>query len=70
MQTSEVSSRGQNNLRKIMKINDSMSHEYFRRILCNLVGSDVEKGELPDDPRVGKMIEAICFSNAKSYFGF
>jgi glucuronate isomerase len=45
-------------------------HEYFRRILCNLVGRDVEKGELPDDPRVGKMIEAICYSNAKTYFGF
>lgn len=45
-------------------------HEYFRRILCNLVGRDVERGELPDDPRVGKMIEAICYSNAKSYFGF
>jgi glucuronate isomerase len=45
-------------------------HEYFRRILCNLVGRDVEKGELPDDPRVGTMIEAICYSNAKTYFGF
>ena len=45
-------------------------HEYFRRILCNLVGRDVEKGELPEDPRVGKMIESICYSNAKAYFGF
>lgn len=45
-------------------------HEYFRRILCNLLGKDVEKGELPDDPRVGKMVEAICYGNAKSYFGF
>jgi len=45
-------------------------HEYFRRILCNLLGRDVERGELPDDPRVGKMIEAICYFNAKTYFGF
>ena len=45
-------------------------HEYFRRILCNLLGNDMEKGELPDDPRVGKMIEAICYGNAKCYFGF
>ena len=45
-------------------------HEYFRRILCNLLGKDIESGELPDDPRVGKMVEAICYGNAKSYFGF
>ncbi len=45
-------------------------HEYFRRILCNLLGKDIENGELPDDPRVGKMVEAICYGNAKSYFGF
>jgi glucuronate isomerase len=46
-------------------------HEYFRRILCNLLGKDIEKGELPDDlPRIGKMVEAICYTNAKSYFGF
>jgi glucuronate isomerase len=46
-------------------------HEYFRRILCNLYGKDVENGELPDDlSRIGKTIEAICYGNAKSYFGF
>lgn len=45
-------------------------HEYFRRILCNLLGKDIENGELPDDPRVGKMVEAICYGNAKSFFGF
>jgi glucuronate isomerase len=45
-------------------------HEYFRRILCNLIGTDIEKGELPDDPRVGKMVEAICYGNAKAYFNF
>lgn len=46
-------------------------HEYFRRILCNLFGSDVEKGELPDDEAwVGKIIQDICYHNAEAYFGF
>ena len=45
-------------------------HEYFRRILCNLIGRDVEKGELPDDRlQLGAMIQDVCFNNAKSYFG-
>ena len=44
-------------------------HEYFRRILCNILGSDVEKGLLPDDPDLlGKIVEDICFNNAKNYF--
>ncbi|HSV99461.1 MAG TPA: glucuronate isomerase [Sedimentisphaerales bacterium] len=44
-------------------------HEYFRRILCNLLGSDVEAGLLPHDlPLLGKMVEDICFHNAKAYF--
>jgi glucuronate isomerase len=46
-------------------------HEYFRRILCNLLGKDVENGELPNDMNLlGKMVEDICYNNAKSYFGF
>jgi glucuronate isomerase len=46
-------------------------HEYFRRILCNIIGTDVENGELPDDPELlGKMVENICYYNAKDYFGF
>jgi glucuronate isomerase len=46
-------------------------HEYFRRILCNLWGNDIEKGMLPDDlPRIGPLIEGICYYNAKSYFNF
>ncbi len=46
-------------------------HEYFRRILCNLLGKDIERGELPDDlNHVGGMVEAICYGNAKSYFNF
>jgi glucuronate isomerase len=46
-------------------------HEYFRRILCNLIGNDVEKGELPADiPWLGKMVQDICYYNAKAYFDF
>lgn len=46
-------------------------HEYFRRILCNLIGTDVENGELPDDKKWhGKIIQGICYYNAKEYFGF
>jgi len=45
-------------------------HEYFRRILCNLFGNDVENGELPDDLElIGKTIADICYDNAKDYFG-
>lgn len=44
-------------------------HEYFRRILCNLIGHDVENGELPNDIEwLGKMVENICYFNAKKYF--
>jgi len=46
-------------------------HEYFRRILCNLFGDDVEKGELPDDTEwIGQVVQDICYNNAKSYFNF
>jgi glucuronate isomerase len=47
-------------------------HEYFRRILCNLLGNDVENGELPAEelPRISKMVEDICYNNAKAYFDF
>ena len=45
-------------------------HEYFRRVLSNLVGRDMESGELPDDePLVGQMVRNICFANARDYFG-
>lgn len=44
-------------------------HEYFRRILCNLIGEDVENGELPADEKwLGKMVSDICYYNAKEYF--
>jgi glucuronate isomerase len=46
-------------------------HEYFRRILCNLLGEDVERGELPADiDFIGKMVQDICYNNAKTYFKF
>ncbi|WP_206077570.1 glucuronate isomerase [Pontibacter sp. SGAir0037] len=47
-------------------------HEYFRRILCNLIGNDVENGELPASEMewLGQMVENICYYNAKSYFDF
>ncbi len=46
-------------------------HEYFRRILCNLLGTDVEKGELPDDISwIGQMVKDICYHNAQRYFAF
>ena len=45
-------------------------HEYFRRVLCNLIGRDVENGDLPnDDGLLGNMISNICHANAKSYLG-
>jgi glucuronate isomerase len=46
-------------------------HEYFRRILCNLFGEEIENGELPNDIEwVGKVVKDICFYNARSYFGW
>ncbi len=47
-------------------------HEYFRRTLCDLIGSDVEKGELPASELdfLGQMVENICYYNAKNYFCF
>jgi glucuronate isomerase len=46
-------------------------HEYFRRTLCNILGNDVEKGEIPNDMELlGQMVENISFNNAKNYFNF
>jgi glucuronate isomerase len=49
-------------------------HEYFRRILCNLVATDIENGEVPytgfEEQRVNQMIEDISYNNAKRYFNF
>ena len=46
-------------------------HDYFRRILCNLVGNDIEHGELPNDINwLGNMLADIAYYNAKKYFGW
>ena len=46
-------------------------HEYFRRILCNLLAKDVENGEIPNEKALlSDIVENICYYNAKNYFGF
>jgi glucuronate isomerase len=46
-------------------------HEYFRRILCNLLGREICDGLLPNDFNlIGKMVQDICYNNAENYFGF
>lgn len=46
-------------------------HEYFRRILCNLLGREMENGELPNDEKlIGTLVRNICFANAQAYLGF
>lgn len=47
-------------------------HEYFRRLLCDMLGRDLEKGLIPasEMAAVGRMVEDICYRNAKAYFGF
>lgn len=46
-------------------------HEYFRRILCNLLAEDVKQGLIPNDIEfLGNMVQDICYYNAKNYFGF
>jgi len=46
-------------------------HEYFRRILCNLLGDEIEQGMLPHDfELIGNMVRDICYNNASRYFGF
>ncbi|MDO1513816.1 glucuronate isomerase [Maribacter confluentis] len=46
-------------------------HEYFRRVLCNLFGQEMQNGELPKDfDLVGGIVQDICYNNAKEYFNF
>jgi glucuronate isomerase len=46
-------------------------HEYFRRLLCNIIGNDVERGLLPNDRALlGTLVQDVCFRNARQYFGF
>lgn len=46
-------------------------HEYFRRVFCNLIGGEADRGELPDDfELLSELVRAVCFGNAKRQFGF
>jgi glucuronate isomerase len=46
-------------------------HEYFRRILCNMVGGEADRGELPDDfTALSQLVSDVCYGNAEQYFGF
>jgi len=46
-------------------------HEYFRRVLCNLLGTEMENGELPDDDAlVGRLVQDVSYGNASRYFGW
>jgi len=46
-------------------------HEYFRRLVCSIIGTDVEAGLIPDDKELlDELIKGICFNNAKNYFDF
>jgi glucuronate isomerase len=47
-------------------------HEYFRRLLCNLFGEEIENGELPKEEMewIGKIVEDISFNNARNYFNW
>src|SRR6185436_9969233 len=45
-------------------------HEYFRRLLCNILGNDVRRGLLPDDRALlGRLVQDVCFFNARAYLG-
>ena len=46
-------------------------HEYFRRILCNMLGNDMEKGLIPNEIElVGGLVQDVCYNNATEYLGF
>jgi glucuronate isomerase len=46
-------------------------HDYFRRILCNLLGDDVRRGLVPDDrDLLSRLVSNVCFHNARGFFGF
>ena len=46
-------------------------HEYFRRLLCNILGSEIERGLIPNDIKlIGGLVEDVSYNNAKKYFGF
>jgi glucuronate isomerase len=75
----QIESLSQNGLlsRFVGMLTDSRSflsfprHEYFRRILCNMMGNDIEKGLLPNEVSlVGEMVKDVCYNNICSYLGF
>ena len=77
--TKQIKALGNNGLlaRFIGMLTDSRSflsyprHEYFRRLLCDIIGEQVELGYFPDDDELlGRIIEDICYYNAKNYFNF
>ena len=43
-------------------------HEYFRRILCNILGNEIERGYLPSEMDFGTLVSGVCYKNAKNYF--
>jgi glucuronate isomerase len=46
-------------------------HDYFRRLLCNMLGNDVRRGHLPHDlPLLGDLVRKVCCENAREYFRF
>jgi len=46
-------------------------HDYFRRLLCNILGEEVRRGRLPDDRKaLGNLVAKVSFYNARDYFGF
>ncbi|HAQ57361.1 MAG TPA: glucuronate isomerase [Acholeplasmatales bacterium] len=77
--TKQIKALGNNGLlaRFVGMLTDSRSflsyprHEYFRRLLCDLFGTEIERGHFPDDEELlGRIIEDISYKNAKNYFGF
>jgi glucuronate isomerase len=46
-------------------------HDYFRRVICNILGDDMEKGLIPSDMKlIGGIVEKICYQNAADFFRF
>ena len=46
-------------------------HEYFRRLLCSIIGNEMESGELPNDLKwIGQVVQDICYNNARTYFNW
>ncbi|WP_422897646.1 glucuronate isomerase [Polaribacter staleyi] len=60
---------GRNSLEYLKILN--IHHDYFKRILCNLLGNDIEKGLIPHDKELlSGMVKDICYYNSKKHFKF